>query len=99
YKKLKEKETFDWPLVEVCVNLSFSSGVIREARVVLGSVAPTPRRAKEAEAALVGARAGAEVASKAAHAAVSRAAPLSQNAYKVRLTRVLLERALKEAMG
>jgi len=99
YKKLKEKETFDWPLVEVCVNLTVSSGVVRNARVVLGSVAPTPRRAKEAESALLGAKAGRELASKAAQAAVSGATPLAQNGYKVRLARVLLERALQEAMA
>ncbi len=99
YKKLKEKESFDWPLVEACVNLTVSGGVVREARVVLGSVAPTPRRAKEAEAVLIGAKASPEVAAQASDAAVAGATPLGQNAYKVRLARVLLERSLREAMA
>ncbi len=99
YKKLKERESFDWPLVEACVNLTVSGGTIREARVILGSVAPTPRRATEAEAVLRGAPARPETASKAAAAAVANAKPLAQNAYKVRLARVTLERALREALA
>lgn len=99
YKKLKEKESFDWPLVEACVNLTVAGGAVREARVVLGSVAPTPRRAVEAEAILRGAAPTADLATRAAQAAVASARPLAQNAYKVRLARVLLERALREALA
>jgi xanthine dehydrogenase YagS FAD-binding subunit len=99
YKKLKEKESFDWPLAEACVNLVVSGGVVKEARIVLGSVSPTPRRAREAEALLVGATAGPDLATKAAEAALAGATPLRHNAYKVRLTKVMLERALKEAMA
>ncbi len=99
YTKLKEKESFDWPLVEACVNLTVSGGAIRDARVILGSVAPIPRRAKEAEAILIGAKPSATIAAKAAEAAVSSATPLSQNAFKVRLARVVLERTLRDAMA
>ncbi len=66
---------------------------------MFGSVAPTPRRAKAAEAVLVGAAPSAELAKKAAEAGVADAKPLSQNAYKVRLARVELERALKQAFA
>ncbi len=99
YKKLKEKESFDWPLVEACVNLTVSGGKIGEARVVLGSVAPTPWRAKAAEAILTGANAGPEIARRAAEASVAGAKPLAQNAYKVRLARVMVERAIREALA
>jgi xanthine dehydrogenase YagS FAD-binding subunit len=99
YRKLKEKESFDWPLVEACVNVVVSAGKVRESRVVLGSVAPVPRRCSEAERILSGAPANAETARRAAEAAVAKAAPLAQNAYKVRLARVELERALREAFA
>ena len=99
YRKLKKKESFDWPLVEVCVALTLSGGSIRDARVFFGSVAPTPYRSREAEAVLAGARPGPEVARKAAEAAVAAAKPLSQNGYKARLAKVELERALKEAFA
>ena len=68
-----------------------------QARVVLGSVAPTPCRSKAAEAVLVGGKPGDELARRAAEAAVRERKPLSQKAYKVRLARVELERALREA--
>ena len=99
YKKLKEKESFDWPLVEACANLTVAGGVVRDSRVVLGSVAPTPRRATEAEEILRGAKASPEIAAKAAEAAVAGARPLKQNAFRVRLARVTLERALREVLA
>ncbi|HXM78932.1 MAG TPA: FAD binding domain-containing protein [Thermoanaerobaculia bacterium] len=99
YKKLKEKETFDWPLVEACVAVTVAGGTIRDARVVLGSVAPTPHRSREAEKVLAGARPSPELVARAAEAAVAGATPLGQNAYKVRLARVMVERALREALA
>ncbi|HLN59293.1 MAG TPA: FAD binding domain-containing protein [Thermoanaerobaculia bacterium] len=99
YRKLKEKESFDWPLVEVCVNLTVSGGTVGDARVILGSVAPTPHRSPEAEAVLRGAKAGPEIAARAAQVAVSTAKPLAQNAFRVRLARVTLERALREILA
>ena len=97
YRKLKEKESFDWPIVETCVLLTMSGGAVRDARVVSGSVAPTPRRSPEAEALLKGARPSDELARRAAEAAVAKAKPLEHNAYKVRLARVELERAIRQA--
>jgi xanthine dehydrogenase YagS FAD-binding subunit len=99
YRKLKEKESFDWPLVEVAVVVPIQGGTIQNARVFFGSVAPVPYRSKEAEAALNSSKPGPETAKRAAEAAVKTAKPLSQNAYKVRLARVELERALREAFA
>ncbi len=48
---------------------------------------------------LNGARPSPELAGKAAEAAVASAKPLSQNAYKVRLAKVELERALREVFA
>jgi xanthine dehydrogenase YagS FAD-binding subunit len=99
YRKLKEKESFDWPIVEACVILTLSGGVVGNPRVVLGSVAPTPRRCVEAEKVLAGARSSEDLVRRAAEAAVQGARPLAQNAFKVRLARVELERALREAFA
>ena len=99
YRKLKEKESFDWPLVEACVALDLAGGTIRSARVVLGHVAQVPWRSKEAEAVLNGAKPTPELIRKAAAAAVLGAKPLSQNAFKVRLARVMLERTLRAALA
>lgn len=99
YRKLKEKESFDWPLVEACVALELTGGTIRGARVVLGHVAQVPWRSKEAEAALTGGTPSPELFAKAAAAAVAGAKPLSKNAFKVRLARVTLERTLRAAVA
>jgi xanthine dehydrogenase YagS FAD-binding subunit len=99
YRKLKEKESFDWPIVEVAVVVPIQGGSIQNARVFFGSVAPVPYRSKEAEAALNGSKPSSETAKRAAEAAVKTAKPLSQNAYKVRLAKVELERALREAFA
>jgi xanthine dehydrogenase YagS FAD-binding subunit len=99
YKKLKEKESFDWPLVESGVALDLSGGTIRNARVVLGHVAQVPWRSREAEAVLNGQSPTKELIARAAQAAVAGAKPLSKNAYKVRLARVILERTLSTALA
>lgn len=99
YKKLKEKESFDWPLVEACVFVTVDAGTIHDARVVLGSVSPVPRRAPAAEKILIGQRPSPELIARAAEAAVAGATPLAQNAHKVRLARVMVERALREALA
>lgn len=99
YKKLKEKESFDWPLVEACVAVTVTGGRIGAARVVLGSVSPIPRRALDAEKILAGARPSPELIARAAEAAVHGATPLAQNAHKVRLAKVMVERALREALA
>jgi len=99
YKKFKEKESFDWPLVESGVALDLSGGAIRNARVVLGHVAQVPWRATEAEAILNGQKPTPELVTRAAAAAVAGAKPLAKNAYKVRLARVILERTLRTALA
>ena len=59
----------------------------------------TPHRSPEAGAVLHGAKAGPEIAAKAAQVAVSAAKPLAQNAFRLRLARVTLERALREILA
>jgi xanthine dehydrogenase YagS FAD-binding subunit len=97
YAKQGQKESFDWPLAEVAVQLELDGGVCRKASVVLGAAAPVPWRARAAEAALVGRPVDEAAAAAAAKAAVSGARPLSQNAYKVALLEVVTRRTLLAA--
>ena len=99
YRKLKEKDSFDWPLVEACVALRLEGGTIRDPRVVLGHVAQVPWRSKEAEAVLAGVRPSEDLLRRAAEASVAAARPLAQNAFKVRLAKVALQRALRDALA
>jgi len=97
YTKLMQKQTFDWPLVEVAVALAMDGDAVKEARVVLGSVAPTPWRARDAEAALKGRPLTAEVVEDAARVASEGATPLPRNAYKLPLVRISVGRTLLAA--
>jgi xanthine dehydrogenase YagS FAD-binding subunit len=69
-------------------------GVVREARIVLGAVAPIPWRSARAEQALVGKALDAAGVAAAASAAIVGAAPLSDNGYKIGLLQTLLKRTL-----
>lgn len=96
--EVRHKEALDWPLAAAAVVLHVDGGSIKEARVVLGHVAPIPWPSPEAEQALAGKSAGEDAAAEAGKAAVSQAKPLSRNGYKVRLTQVAVKRAVLEAV-
>src|SRR5208282_784640 len=72
--KLAQKESFDWPLADVGVVLDLAAdGVCKRASIVLGAAAPTPRRARAAEAVLNGRTIDAELAVEAGRAALEGA--------------------------
>lgn len=97
YHKQTERESYDWPICDVAVVLGSNDGVVRQASIVMGWVAPTPRRASSAEAVLRGARLTEDVARRAAAAAVSGATPLSKNAYKVPVLEAVVRRTILAA--
>jgi len=74
-------------------------GTIRDARIALGGVAHKPWRARGAEAALRGARPGAETFRAAGAASVAGAHPYRDNAFKVELAQRAVARALEVASG
>ncbi len=95
--EVREKQALDWPLATASVALRIDGGTVREARLMMGHVAPVPWRAQEAERVLAGKAPDAESAAKAGEAAVRGAHPLSGNKYKVQLARVAVKRAILEA--
>lgn len=97
YRKQKEKQSHDWPLAEAAVALTLVGGVCKAAHVVLGAVAPTPRRAKEAEAQLLGKRIDDKLAHAAAAAALAGAQPLAGNTWRVAIARVVLAETILDA--
>lgn len=99
YLKLGEKESFDWPLVEVAVALERRAGMCERASIVCGAVAPIPRRAPAAEAALRGRRIDETSARAAAKAAIAGATALAQNQYKIQLLETAVRRAILTAGG
>lgn len=99
YHKVMDRETWTHAVASAAVALEMEQGVCRSARIVLGGVAPIPWRVEAAEALLVGETVTAELADAAGVAAVAEAQPLAKNAYKVPLTRRLVERTVLAVAG
>ncbi len=94
YAEVRERVAFDWPLVSVAAALRIEAVAVKEARIVLGAVAPIPWRSERAERAILGRPLDASAAAEAARAATLGAAPLSDNGYKVGLVQTLVRRTL-----
>jgi len=99
YVAAKERLTQDWPLVEAAVSLTVDGGLITQARVVLGHVAPVPWRVSAAEKLLVGNKPTAALFATVAEAALAGAKPLQDNAYKIPLAQGVVRTALHNAGG
>lgn len=97
YLKVRDRTSYAFAMVAVAAALQIDEGTIRQARVVLGSVAHKPWRSAEAEAMLIGRRAGEDTFDQAAKAALRDARALSHNAYKVELGQRSVVRALMRA--
>jgi xanthine dehydrogenase YagS FAD-binding subunit len=89
----------DYPLAAAAAALRIEGGVVREANIVMGHVAPTPWISGEAAATLRGWAVNEELAEAAGAAAVAGATPLSNNAYKVQLAKTAVKRAILRAAG
>jgi xanthine dehydrogenase YagS FAD-binding subunit len=96
YCKVLDREAWTHAVVSAAIVLEMAGRTCRDARVVLGGVAPIPWRLPEVERLLVGQRITPELASNAADTAVAGARPLSKNAYKIPLTKGVVRRTLLE---
>lgn len=97
---IKEKQSFDWPMVLACVALDLDGDTIKSARVCAGAVAPIPWRLPAVEKALAGIKITDDAAlRKAAAASAEGAKPMRDNAYKVKLLAVAIRRAVLRAAG
>ena len=94
FLKFRLRESVDFAIVSAASLITMEDGICKDARIVLGAVAPTPFRALAAEEAIRGKPIDTAAAEKAAEAAVNNAKPLSMNAYKIEITKTLVKRAL-----
>jgi xanthine dehydrogenase YagS FAD-binding subunit len=99
YRKVRDRASYAFAVASVAVALDVAGGVVREARIALGAVAPLPWRARTAERILAGRPATAEWFARAAGAELAAAEPLPDNAFKVTLVRNLVVRMLSELAG
>jgi xanthine dehydrogenase YagS FAD-binding subunit len=94
YYKVRERQAWDHAIVSVAAVVQSAGGAARDARVVLGGVAPIPWRVPKAEEFLRGKPIDDAAAQKAAEIALDGVRPMKDNVYKVALAKNLVRRAL-----
>ena len=100
YLKVRDRASFEFAVVSVATALVVEDGVIMDARLAAGGVAPRPWRLPQSEATLVGrAIDDSDAFASAGDLAVEGARPLAHNGFKVDLLRRAVVRALQSARG
>jgi xanthine dehydrogenase YagS FAD-binding subunit len=99
FEKVRDRQVWDFPLVNVASAIKADGNTIGDMRLVVNAVAATPRRLKQVEAAVVGQPRTEETARMAGDLAVQGAAVLKHNGYKVPLMRNLVKRAIRGVPG
>ena len=89
----------DQPLVAAATSLEIQRGLVTDARILLGQVAPTPWDSIDAARSLVGQAVTPETAERAGVEALAGAMALSQNEYKIELAQVAVTRSILRAVG
>ena len=97
YLKRRDRASYEFALASAAVVARVESGHIRYVRVAMGGVGTKPWRSHEAEAALLGKPANPTIFRVAAEAALAKAKPRTDNAFKVELAKRCLVRSLKLA--
>jgi xanthine dehydrogenase YagS FAD-binding subunit len=95
FEKVRDRQVWDFPLVNVASAIKPDGGNIGGIRLVVGAVAATPRRLHTVEAAVTGKPRNEETAKMAGELAVVGAQPLAHNEYKIPLMRNLVKRAIR----
>ena len=95
FEKIRERQVWDFPLVNIAAALKVSSGTIGESRVVVNAVAAHPMRLTAVENAIAGKPRNEETATMAGDFAAQGARPLAHNGYKIPLVKNLVKRAIR----
>jgi 4-hydroxybenzoyl-CoA reductase subunit beta len=101
YKKLRRRGSFDFPVLGVAAVLDLAEDrTVKNARLVLGGVAPAPVEVKEAEDALIGRQLDQERIEAAAEACYLKARPLDNTDFMMnwrkQMARPYVIRALED---
>lgn len=96
FLKIRDRQSYEFALASAAVALDLDDGVIRDARIALGGVSALPWRAYEAEQKLKGRKPDDAALGEAADVAFVAAKPREHNAFKVRLGKLTLTRALRQ---
>jgi xanthine dehydrogenase YagS FAD-binding subunit len=94
FEKVRDRNVWDFPLMNVASAMVLSGGNIDRSRIAVSAVAPKPMRLNAVEDAVRGKPADATTGEMAGKLAVQGAVPLQFNAYKIPLMRNLVKRAI-----
>jgi xanthine dehydrogenase YagS FAD-binding subunit len=94
FEKVRDRNVWDFPLLNVASAMVASSGRIERIRIAVNGAAARPLRLKAVEDAVRGKPPTADTGEMAGRLAVQGAVPLQFNAYKIPLMRNLVKRAI-----
>ena len=83
YDKRRVRDAIDFAIVSLASDMKMENGVIQEARLVMGGVAPVPYELPGVEAYLIGKEPTPETATQAGEIAMKNAFAMSKNEYKI----------------
>jgi xanthine dehydrogenase YagS FAD-binding subunit len=97
FEKVADRNTWDFPLVNIAAAMVVTGDRIERIRMAAGAVQCIPRRLTVVEQVVTGQPKTAETAQLAGQSAVRGATPLNFNHFKVPLLRNLVTRAIRDA--
>jgi xanthine dehydrogenase YagS FAD-binding subunit len=95
FEKVRDRNVWDFPLVNVASAIKVSGPTIQQARIAVGAVAARPLRLTAVETAIAGKPRNEDTANAAGELAITGATALRYNAYKIPLMRNLVKRAIR----
>lgn len=97
FEKVADRNTWDFPLVNIAAAMFVTGDRIDRIRIAAGAVQCTPRRLETVEAVVTGQPKTADTATLAGQSAVRGATPLNFNHFKIPLLQNLVTRAIRDA--
>jgi xanthine dehydrogenase YagS FAD-binding subunit len=95
FEKVRDRNVWDFPLLNVAAAARYSGQTIEQIRIVINAAAARPLRLHAVEAAIVGQPRNEQTADLAGQIAVRGAQALRYNGYKIPLMRNLVKRAIR----
>ena len=95
FEKVRDRNVWDFPLVNVAAAIVMSGNTIQRIRLAVNGVAAHPVRLTAVEAAVTGKPRSEETGDLAGQLAIQGAEPLQYNGFKVPLLRNLVKRAIR----
>ncbi len=97
FEKVADRNTWDFPLVNVAAAMFVEGGTIQRIRIAAGAVQCTPRRLTVVEEVVTGQPKNAATAELGGQSSTRGATPLNFNHFKIPLLQNLVTRAIRDA--